>query len=257
MNRLTRLFQNKQQNVLSVYFTAGYPKLNDTVPVLQALDKAGADIAEIGMPFSDPVADGTVIQLSNQQSLNNGMSLSVLFDQLRGFRAKVHLPVVLMGYFNPVFQMGVEKFCQTCNDCGVDGVILPDLPPAEYLEKYKAIFEAHHISMIFLISPQTSEERIRYIDSISTSFIYAVSSYATTGQNKGFEPAQIEYFKKLQALKLEHPFLIGFGIHDAKTFADAAKYSAGAIIGSGFIRHLQKDFDEIDNHIESYVKAIR
>lgn len=255
MNRITKLFQEKNNNILNIYFTAGYPKLNDTVTVLEALEEAGADIAEIGMPYSDPVADGETIQQSNQIALENGMSLKVLFSQLEGMRNKVSIPVVLMGYINPVIQFGVENFCKKCQDVGVDGLILPDLPISEYDEEYKPIFEKYGLSNVFLITPQTSEARISQIDELSNSFIYMVSSASITGSTSGITSQMEAYFNRVNAMNLKNPRLIGFGIKDRATFSKACEYANGAIIGSQFIRVLSEAKD-LKTDIASYVKSV-
>jgi tryptophan synthase alpha chain len=239
MNRITQLFQNKKSKVLNVYFTAGFPTLNDTATILKELEDAGADIIEIGMPYSDPVADGETIQQSNQVALDNGMTVKLLFEQLAGIRERVSLPIVLMGYVNPVIQFGVEEFCKKCQEVGVDGVILPDLPILEYEENYKSTFEKYNILNTFLITPQTAEARIAHIDSISDGFIYMVSSASVTGATSGITPAMESYFNRVNAMNLKNPRLIGFGIKDNATFEKAAQYASGAIIGSAFIRVLQ------------------
>ena len=241
MNRLTKLFEGQKKDLLSIYFTAGFPRLNDTVKVLVALEKAGVDFVEIGIPFSDPVADGEVIQRSSQKALANGMSLKLLFDQLRDIRSHVKMPVVLMGYINPILSMGVENFLGKCQEAGIDGVIIPDFPPDEYQENYQDKFRQKRISNILLISPQTSEERIREIDSISEGFIYMVSSYATTGVGGSFSDRQIEYFNRVQAMKLKNPLMTGFGVSNKETFQQVCKYSSGAIVGSAFIKLLEKE----------------
>ena len=256
MNRITKLFQTKLHSVLNLYFTAGYPKLNDTTIILEALQEAGADIAEIGMPYSDPVADGETIQQSNQIALDNGMSLKILFQQLEGMREKIQLPVILMGYFNPVVQFGIENFCKKCQEVGVDGLILPDLPMDEYYEEYKSIFDKYGIINIFLITPQTSEARIRRIDEISDGFIYMVSSASVTGKTSGITAEMEAYFNRVNAMKLKNPRLIGFGIKDHETFTKASAYAAGAIIGSQFIRVLQTASD-IKNDVVTYIKSVK
>ncbi len=250
MNRITTLFQNKKQNILNIYCTAGYPTLSSTTEVLTALQNNGADLIEIGMPYSDPLADGPVIQQSNMAALDNGMSIQVLFEQLKNIRNEyppssdggIQLPIILMGYMNPVLQYGIEKFCAAAASVGVDGVILPDLPMYEFETTYKQLFEQHNLKFIFLVTPETSEERIRKIDTLSTGFIYAVSSSSTTGNNKAIED-QEGYFKKLAAMNLANPVLVGFGIKDKQTFQAACQYSNGAIIGSAYIKALEKNHD--------------
>jgi len=230
MNRIDYLFQTKKERILSIYVTAGFPNLEDTLPVMEAIQAAGADIIEIGLPYSDPIADGPTIQESNTIALENGMSIKKLFTQLLGFRAKIHLPVVLMGYLNPIIQYGVEEFCKKCKEVGVDGLILPDLPLQQYAEEYQEIFEKYGLFNTFLISPQTSEKRIREIDQHSSGFIYMVSSHAITGGKSAISPEQLAYFERVEAMNLIHPRLIGFGISDAVSFQMASRYSQGAII---------------------------
>lgn len=257
MNRITALFQNKQKEVLNVYFTAGFPKLNDTVAVLEALQEGGVDIVEIGVPYSDPVADGETIQESNQKALENGMSLKVLFEQLSGIREKgITVPIVLMGYLNPVYQFGIEAFSKKCQEIGIDGLILPDLPVDEYFREYKKTFDQYGLLNIFLITPQTSEERIRKIDEISDGFIYMVSSASVTGATSGITLQMEEYFNRVNAMNLRNPRLIGFGIKDKATFQTASKYASGAIIGSQFVRIIGAAKD-LEGEIISYLKSLR
>jgi tryptophan synthase alpha chain len=239
MNRITqRLSENKK--ILSIYFTAGYPKLDDTVPILHALEKNGVDMVEIGLPYSDPLADGPTIQASSTQALSNGMTTSLLFEQLKEIRKTVSIPLILMGYFNPVLQYGVEAFCEKCYDIGIDGLIVPDLPLAEYVEQYQPIFEKNNLLNIFLITPQTSEARILEIDAASKGFIYMVSSSSTTGKQEGFGSDQSDYFKRTANMKLRNPQIVGFGINNAETFSAATQFSQGAIIGSAFIKILSQ-----------------
>ncbi|WP_207430908.1 tryptophan synthase subunit alpha [Sabulibacter ruber] len=255
-NRLTRLFQEKSGNLLNIYFTAGYPKLEDTVTILEELEAAGADLVEIGMPFSDPLADGPTIQASNQVALENGMSIKMLLAQLAGVRERVTLPIILMGYLNPVMQYGFERFCQDAAQVGVDGLILPDLPFAEYEEEYKPILEKYGLSLIFLITPQTSEDRIRKIDELTNSFIYMVSSASTTGSQVQTSEAQEAYFSKVRQLGLKNPLLIGFGISDKASFQLACTSAHGAIIGSAFIKALQQPA-EVKENVRSFLQQIR
>ena len=238
MNRIDKLFASKKKNVLNMYCTAGYPHADSTMEVLLALQQNGADLAEIGMPYSDPLADGPVIQNSSMIALKNGMSISLLFEQLQGLRPFVELPVILMGYMNPILQFGIEKFCASAEAVGVDGVILPDLPMYEFETIYQQLFEKHQLKFIFLITPETSEERIRKIDRLSSGFLYAVSSSSTTGNNKAISD-QSAYFKKLQDMQLNNPVLVGFGIKDKSTFQSACAYTNGAIIGSAYIKALE------------------
>jgi tryptophan synthase alpha chain len=255
MNRIHTLFKSKQEGVLSIYFTAGFPKLEDTVPIMEAIEAAGADIIEIGVPYSDPIADGPTIQDSNLIALENGMSLKKLFAQLEGFREKVNLPVVLMGYLNPIIQFGVEEFCKKCQELGIDGLILPDLPMHQYLEEFKELFEQYGLSNTFLISPQTSEKRIREIDEHSDGFIYMVSSHSITGAKSGISDEQKAYFKRVMDLNLKNPRLIGFGISDAGTFQTASSFSNGAIIGSAFIKVL-KNSKNLETDIKEYIQSV-
>jgi tryptophan synthase alpha chain len=256
MNRIVQLFQRNPTHNLNVYFTAGFPELDDTRLILKALETAGADLVEIGMPYSDPVADGETIQKSNEQSLNNGMSVRCLFEQLRGMRSEISLPVLLMGYINPVLQFGIENFCQQCAEVGVDGLILPDMPVDEYLEEYKPIFEKYGILNIFLITPQTSEKRIRQIDNNSEGFIYMVSSASVTGSQTGVRHDMEAYFARVNAMNLRNPRLIGFGIKDNHTFETACQHASGAIIGSAFIRVLQES-SNLEQEISEYVKNVK
>ncbi len=255
MNRIHYLFNTKQDRVLSIYFTAGFPKLEDTIPVMEAIEAGGADIIEIGIPYSDPIADGPTIQDSNMIALENGMSMKKLFDQLKGFRAKVHLPVVLMGYLNPIMQFGMEEFCKKCKEVGVDGLIVPDLPMQQYLDEYKSLFDSYGLVNTFLISPQTSEKRIREIDENTEGFIYMVSSHSITGAKADISEEQIAYFERVKAMNLKNPRLIGFGISDAQTFTTASKYSNGAIIGSAFIKKI-KDAQNLNQDIQDYIQSV-
>ncbi|NQZ77137.1 MAG: tryptophan synthase subunit alpha [Ekhidna sp.] len=253
-NRINQLFEDKK-DVLNIYFTAGYPSLGDTVKVASALEKAGADMLEIGMPFSDPIADGPTIQDSSQIALESGMTLELLFEQLEELRAHVSIPVLLMGYVNPVMQFGIERFCESCEQVGVDGVIVPDLPMQEYLETYQSLFDKHGIRNTFLISPNTSEDRIRQIDDCTNGFIYVVSSSSITGAKKGVQEGQLAYYQRIKEMNLKNPQLIGFGISDHQTYRTACDYTNGAIIGSAFIKQLSKDASE--EGIENFVKGIK
>ena len=240
MNRINKLFQKKKENILSVYFTAGFPNLNDTVKIIQELEKNGIDIIEIGMPFSDPIADGLTIQRSSEIALKNGMSVKLLLEQLKEIRKTVNIPLILMGYFNPVLQFGVEEFCKTCNETGIDGTILPDLPLNEFEESYRGIFVKNNLHNILLITPQTSEKRICQIDEASDGFIYMVSSSSITGVGEKVDDFQQEYFERIQQMNLKNPRLIGFGISDHAAFTNACKYANGAIIGSAFVKLLDE-----------------
>lgn len=255
MNRIHYLFNNKQDRVLSIYFTAGFPKLEDTIPVMVAIEAGGADMIEIGIPYSDPIADGPTIQDSNRIALENGMSMKKLFEQLKGFRAKIHLPVVLMGYLNPIIQFGMEEFCKKCKEVGVDGLIVPDLPMQQYLDEYKRLFDSYGLVNTFLISPQTSEKRIRQIDENTDGFIYMVSSHSITGAKADISEEQIAYFERVKAMNLKNPRLIGFGISDAQTFSTASQYSNGAIIGSAFIKKV-KNSTNLSQDIQEYIQSV-
>ena len=255
-NRISELFANKKQGILSIYYTAGFPSFNSTVEIAPLLEEAGADLIEIGIPFSDPVADGPVIQESNKKALRNGMTVKKLLEQVREIRRKVTLPVVLMGYLNPVMQYGVEKFCEEAAGAGVDGLILPDMPMEEYLSEYKSIVESHGLRNTFLISPTTSADRIRKIDEATDGFIYAVSASSTTGAKNDFTADQEAYFKKLQAMKLKNPFLVGFGISNHTTFSKACEFGSGAIVGSAFIKILNSS-KEFKKDIGDFVRGLR
>ena len=238
MNRINKVF-NKKKNLLSIYFTAGFPEINDTLKIIKELDKSKVDIIEIGLPFSDPLADGPTIQKSSEKALSNGMTTNLLFDQLKDLRKISDIPVVIMGYFNPILQYGIEKFCSNCKDVGIDGLIIPDLPADIFKKNYKIIFEKYKLNMMFLITPQTSNERINLIDDLSKGFIYMVSSYSVTGAKDSFDKYQIEYFKRIKKLNLSNPLLIGFGISNKKTFQAACQNSNGAIIGSAYIKYIE------------------
>lgn len=255
-NRIDNLFSKKKRDVLSVYYSAGYPQVGDTRVVMRALQHAEADMIEIGMPFSDPVADGPTIQESNMQALKNGMSIALLFDQLAGFRDEIDIPVILMGYINPVLQYGLERFCKKCSETGVDGVILPDLPMQEYMEEYKSMFERYGLFNIFLITPQTSEQRVREIDGQSRGFIYMVSTSSTTGARQGISEEQTSYFTKIREMDLQNPLMIGFGISNRQTFSHACEYASGAIIGSAFIKTLASA-RQMEEDIQSFIKEIK
>lgn len=256
MNRINELFKRKSSGILSVYMTAGYPDRDDTATVIQELASSGADLIEIGMPFSDPLADGPLLQKCNQKSLNNGMSLTTLFEQIGDIRQTVNIPLILMGYLNPVLNYGFEEFCSKAAACGIDGMILPDLPIDEFEENYRSICEKYALHMIFLVTPQTSEERIREIDRQSHGFIYMVSAAATTGARQGFQPEQISYFKRVSEMNLSNPRLIGFGISSAETFSEACRYSSGAIIGSAFMRILSGE-GRISDKVSAFITQIR
>lgn len=257
MNRINKQLQeNSTKKLLSIYFTAGYPNLNDTATIIQDLEKSGVEMIEIGLPFSDPLADGPTIQASSTQALKNGMTTETLFDQLKNIRDTVNIPLIIMGYFNPILQYGVEAFCKKCAETGIDGLIIPDLPVDVYNEQYKAIFEQYGIINVFLITPQTSDERIRFIDSISKGFIYMVSSASVTGSSSGFGDAQTDYFKRIANMNLSNPQIIGFGISDHKSFTQATQYARGAIIGSAFVKDLNTEgVENINSFISKILKA--
>ncbi|MBD2752165.1 tryptophan synthase subunit alpha [Spirosoma validum] len=255
-NRITDLFAQKSERLLNVYFTAGFPHLDDTLTILRGLQAAGVDLVEIGMPYSDPVADGETIQKSNGKALDNGMSLKTLFVQLADCREEISVPILLMGYINPVLQFGVENFCKKCQEVGVDGVILPDLPLDLFLDEYAETFREYGILNVHLITPQTSESRIRLIDDESDGFIYMVSSASITGSTKGISESMQTYFERIQAMNLQNPRLIGFGINDHETFDTASQYANGAIVGSAFIRHLDENGTSPES-IHEFVQTIR
>lgn len=242
MSRIETLFSRKKERVLNVYCTAGYPELNSTLEVILTLEASGADLIELGMPYSDPLADGPVIQASSTKALQNGMSIAVLFEQLKSLRAKTQIPLILMGYMNPVIQYGFQQFCEEAAAVGVDGLILPDLPEYEYETMYGEIIQKAGLDFIFLITPETSTERIRKLDSLSSGFLYAVSSSATTGNEKDFDQVA-KYLQRLKDMQLQNPVLVGFGIKDKTTFDTACRYANGAIIGSAYIKALEQPGD--------------
>lgn len=256
MNRLDKLFAEKQSNLLNIYFTAGYPQLDDTKVIIPALAEAGVDLIEIGMPYSDPMADGPTIQESGMQALKNGMTLEILFRQIEEVRTKTEVPLVLMGYFNQVMQFGEETFVKRCVEVGIDGVILPDLPIFEYETFYRELFEEAGLHLSFLITPQTSDDRIRKIDELTRGFIYMVSDSSITGAKSGISDQQLAYFDRINAMRLEHPRLIGFGISNHETYATACRYAQGAIIGSAFIKALA-GANNLKTTISEFVQMVR
>jgi tryptophan synthase alpha chain len=256
MNRIDRLFKEKEREILSVYFTAGYPALDDTVTIIKEIERSGGDLVEVGIPFSDPLADGPVLQETNKIALGNGMTLKKLFDQLEGIRDKVSIPVILMGYLNPVLQYGTGKFCEDCNRTGVDGVILPDLPLDVYMESFRETFEKYGIHVIFLVTPQTLVDRIRIIESVSKGFIYLVTASSTTGIRSGISEEQVNYFNRIKDFKLSLPCLAGFGISSHEMFKTVCGYVNGAIVGSAFVKHLGKGGD-LQQNIHSFIEAIK
>ena len=256
MNRITNLFETKKDGILSVYFTAGYPRLEDTTQILRELEAKGINMVEVGIPFSDPMADGPVIQESSTQALRNGMSIRLLFQQLKGIRQSVQIPIILMGYLNPIMQYGFEAFCQSCLEVGVDGMIIPDLPYADYMADYKAIADRYDLKMIMLITPETSEERIRLIDAHTSGFIYMVSSATTTGAQQSFNEQKQAYFRRINAMNLRNPRLVGFGISNKATFEAAASNSSGAIIGSKFVQLLKSE-PTIAGAVDQLLEALK
>ena len=254
MSRIKDLFDRKKENVLNVYFTAGYPSLESTLEIMSALQDAGVDLIELGMPYSDPLADGPVIQESSLIALDNGMTIAKLFEQLKGFREKIHVPVVLMGYMNPVLQYGFEKFCADAAAVGIDGLILPDLPPLEFEQSHGAIVKKHALDFIFLVTPETSEERVRKLDGLSSGFLYAVSSSSTTGKEKNFDDV-IAYLKRLRSYELTNPVLVGFGIKDKETFGAVAPFANGAIIGSAFIKAISAG-ENTTSATQDFIRAV-
>lgn len=255
MNRINQMFNTKPNGVLSIYFTAGYPQIDDTVTVIKSLAKSGVDFIEIGVPFSDPVADGPTIQRSSEIALDNGMTMKLLFEQLADIRKEVSIPLLLMGYINPVIRYGIEAFCKKCNEIGIDGVILPDLPMQEYIDDYKATFEKYGLRNIFLITPQSSDERVRWIDENSNGFIYMVATAGTTGTRTDVSVEQENYFNRIKSLNLKNPIVAGFGISDKFTFEKATSIANGAIIGSAFVKSLDRS-EKLESDIESFVKSI-
>ena len=255
MNRITNLFKEKKNNILSIYFTAGYPSLNDSIEIIKTLDECNVDLIEIGMPFSDPIADGPIIQNSSNIAIDNGMNLNVLFDQLADIRKITEIPIILMGYVNPVYQFGYDKFIKKILDCHLDGLILPDLPFDDYKIQFKSIFDKKNLSFISLITPNTSEDRIKQIDNNSNGFIYMVSSSSITGKKSSFNKNQIQYFNRINSLSLKNPKIIGFGISDKESFEQACKYSNGAIIGSNFIKSLDKN--DLSKSVRNYIRLIK
>ena len=255
MQRIKQAFEKKKDGLLSIFITAGYPNLNDTIDILKDLESNGVDMVELGIPFSDPMADGPVIQEASEVAINNGMTLKLLFEQLQDLRDHVSIPVLLMGYLNPVMQYGYEEFCKSCKEVGIDGVILPDLPVYEYEEEYKDLFESHDLANVFLVTPETASERIIKLDELSNGFLYLVSSSSTTGKKDGIN-GTTEYFERVKNMNLKSPTLIGFNIKDANSYKTATKYSNGAIIGSAFIKALYRS-ENLKESVNNFIKSIR
>jgi len=254
MTRIEELFKKKQTKILNVYCTAGFPQLEDTLTVMRALEKEGADVIELGMPYSDPLADGPVIQHSSTIALQNGMTIKKLFEQLLDFRKEISVPVLLMGYMNPILQYGFEKFCAEASAVGIDGLILPDLPEHEFETEYGAIIKKHGLNFVFLVTPETSEERVKRLDTLSSGFLYAVSSSSTTGKDKNMNDVKV-YLQKLKNLKLKNPVFVGFGIKDKQTFETACENANGAFIGTAFIKALENDSD-VERATKKFVNEI-
>lgn len=254
MNRIDKLFAAKSRDVLSVYFTAGYPRVEDTVPTIEALAGAGVDMIEIGIPFSDPMADGAVIQRSSTVALTNGMTLARLFEQLKNIRPRVEIPLVAMGYLNPVMQFGIERFCEKCAEVGIDGIIIPDLPFADYMRDFKPLTERYGLHFVSLITPETEPERIRMIDEQTSGFVYMVSTAGATGVRDRFSAETLDYFRSVEAMELRNPRMVGFGISNRATFESASQYAAGAIIGSAFIRLVGEN--EIPLAVEKLIASL-
>jgi tryptophan synthase alpha chain len=257
MTRIKKLFEKKSRNILNVYFTAGFPALNSTLGIMQSLQECGADMIELGMPYSDPLADGPVIQASSTLALANGMTIRKLFEQLKDFRKRIHLPVLLMGYMNPIIQFGFENFCREASSAGIDGLILPDLPMFEFENEYGSVIRQYNLDFVFLVTPETPEDRVKRLDQLSSGFLYAVSSSSTTGKNATLKE-QEAYFKKLQTMKLKNPVLIGFGIRDKASFSQACSYASGAIIGTAFIKKLENATEEeLPLRIKDFIKSVQ
>ena len=254
MNRLEELFTRKKSNVLNVFCTAGFPQLNSTLEVMKALQDNGADVIELGMPYSDPLADGPVIQASNTTALQNGMTMQLLFEQLRDFRKEIYVPVILMGNINPVLQFGFENFCKQCASLPIDGIILPDLPEYEFENEYGAIIKRYGLDFIFLVTPETSEERIKKLDVLSTGFLYVVSSSSTTGNKKDFSEVE-KYLQRLKCMQLKNPLIVGFGIKDKSSFQSACKYANGAVIGTAYIKAIEHT-ENIQEATKAFLSSI-
>ncbi|MTI33331.1 tryptophan synthase subunit alpha [Xanthovirga aplysinae] len=254
-NKIQEVFASKK-NILNIFFTAGYPRLEDTTKILKLLQDQGVDLVEIGMPYSDPLADGPVIQGSSQVALNNGMNLKTLFNQLSQTKETIDIPIILMGYYNQLLQYGVREFCESCQKIGVSGLIIPDLPMEEYESEYKEMFKSYGLSFTFLITPQTSDERILKMDELSEGFLYVVSDSSITGGKREFNNRIQSYYERIGKMGLNNPILIGFGISDKKSYQQACQYSDGAIIGSAFIKAL-KNGKDLDSSVRQFISSIR
>jgi tryptophan synthase alpha chain len=255
MSRIKKLLETKKDHLLNVYCTAGYPELGSTLTVMEALQENGVDLIELGMPYSDPLADGPVIQASGAKAIANGMTIAKLFEQLKGFRDRIHIPVILMGYMNPVLQYGFEKFCANAKAAGIDGLILPDLPVYEYETQYGAIIQRHGLDFIFLVTPETSDDRVKKLDALSTGFLYAVSSSSTTGKDKNMQDVSA-YLQRLRSLGLKNSVIVGFGIKDKDTFEAACRFANGAIIGTAYIKALENS-DNVATSTKQFLKTVR
>ena len=255
MSRIKKTFEEANGPLLNVYFTAGYPELESTIPNVKALEEGGADLIELGMPYSDPLADGETIQQSSSVAINNGMSIETLFDQLTDVRKDVGLPILLMGYLNPIMQFGSKEFCEKCKEVGVDGLIIPDLPLELFDAEFSDLFKSNDLDFVFLITPETPDDRVKEIDERTTGFIYMVSSSSTTGKSGELSQEQIAYFERIENMKLQNPRMIGFGISDSHTFKQATSHAEGAIIGSAFIKQLAEDASE--GSIKNFVKKVK
>ena len=257
MNRINQLFSQKQKDILSIYFCAGYPTLEGTANTVRALENKGINMIEIGIPFSDPMADGPIIQHAATRALKNGMTLKLLFNQLKDIRHEVQIPLVLMGYLNPIIQFGFEEFCRTCQETGIDGVIIPDLPFKDYMNEFRPVAEKYDVKIIMLITPETSEERIRLIDEHTDGFIYMVSSASTTGAQKDFDTQKQAYFERIADMNLRNPRMIGFGISNRQTFEAASSHAAGAIIGSKFVTLLDDEQGDAEKAVDKLLEALK
>ena len=256
MNRIDKLFAEKKNNIMSVYYPAGFPNINSTMPILKELQAQGIDMVELGIPFSDPMADGVVIQAAATKALENGISLKLIFSQIENMRNEINIPVILMGYLNPIMHYGFDRFCQSCVRIGVDGVIIPDLPFSDYINEYKHIAEQYGIKVVMFITPETSDDRIRLIDEHSSGFIYMVSVAGTTGSKDSFDQNQQNYFQRIDTMQLHHPRLIGFGISNKATYKAACNNANGAIIGSHFVKILEQK-EDIAQSVKLLIESVK